>query len=197
MKTKTTFWSLMTATLASGLMMSGSATADLIICSNPDINHMTMDDSQATACLGSGVGNIAGDGPDLFLSSTAGTDYDFIEKSEGASNPTPLYSLQYAGSDGTGTWEFDESLWESFGTIALGFKFGGGSNPDNWFVYELVPNVSSGDWTFSLPLGGGDGLSHMNLYGKNSVQVPEPGTLALLGLGIVGLTLTRRRNRAS
>ncbi|MDF0749918.1 PEP-CTERM sorting domain-containing protein [Marinobacter sp. 71-i] len=198
MNTRTKLWSLMIATLSSGLMLSGTAMAAPIICSDPTINHMSMDDSQASACLDSGLGNIQGDNAvqDPFLSGV-GTDYQFIEKSEGASNPTTMYSLEYAGSNGTGTWEFDSSLWGDFGTIALGFKFGGGNQPDNWFVYELVPGVSSGNWAFNLPLDGGDGLSHMNLYGKNSVQVPEPGTLALLGLGIIGLTLARRKNRTS
>lgn len=193
MNTTTKFWSLMTATLASGLILSGTATAATIVCSDDTINHMTMDDSQASACLASGLGNIAGDGPDPFLDDNA--DYSFIEKSDGASNPTPLYDLEYDGANGSGTWEFDSSLWSQFGTIALGFKFGGGNQPDNWFVYELVSGVSSGDWTYIANRG--DGLSHVNLYGKGSVQVPEPGTLALLGLGLVGFTLARRKNRAS
>lgn len=197
MNTRTTLWSLMTATLASGLMMSGSATAAAIICTDPNINHMSMDDSQASACLDSGLGNIQGDNAvqDAFLSGV-GSDYSFIEKSEDPSNPTAMYSLEYSDDgDGTGTWMFDGSLWADYGTVALGFKFGGGNEPDNWFVYELVSGVSSGDWAYFANKG--DGLSHVNLYGKRSVQVPEPGTLALLGLGIVGLTLARRRNRTN
>lgn len=196
MNTKAKLWSLMTATLASGLMMSGTVTAAPIICTDPTINHMSMDDSQASACLDSGLGNIQGDNAvqDDFLNDV-GSDYQFIEKSEGASNPTPMYGLTYSDAgDGTGTWAFDIGLWSEFDTIALGFKYGGGNEPDNWFVYELVSGVSSGDWTYVADQG--DGLSHMNLYGKDTVQVPEPGTLALLGLGIVGLTLARRKSAA-
>lgn len=196
MNTRTGFWALMSATLASGLIMSGTAMAAPILCSDPTINHMSMDDSQASACLDSGYGNIQGDGPNDDFLNGVGTDYAFIEKSENASNPTSLYSLEYTDDgDGTGTWQFDSSLWASYSTIALGFKFGQGAGADSWFVYELVSGVDSGDWTYLSSKV--QGLSHVNLYGKNTVRVPEPGTLALLGIGIVGLTLARRKRHTS
>lgn len=39
-------------------------------------------------------------------------------------------------------------------------------------------------------------ISHVAIYGKSSVEVPEPGTLALLGLGLIGLTLTQKNKKA-
>jgi hypothetical protein len=45
--------------------------------------------------------------------------------------------------------------------------------------------------------GKGGGLSHVQLYGKGKrTQVPEPGTLALLGFGLIGVACMRRRKRA-
>ncbi|MEX2475880.1 PEP-CTERM sorting domain-containing protein [Marinobacter sp.] len=39
-------------------------------------------------------------------------------------------------------------------------------------------------------------ISHVAIFGKSTVRVPEPGTLALLGLGLIGLTLTHKKRRA-
>jgi hypothetical protein len=46
--------------------------------------------------------------------------------------------------------------------------------------------------TFTIPEMGGDGLSHVSIFGGDGHEVPEPGTLALLGLGLAGLGLRRR-----
>ena len=66
------------------------------------------------------------------------------------------------------------------------------------FIVELVSPDSSGTWVFS----GTTGLSNIALLGTRcttdceTTQVPEPGTLALLGLGVMGVALTRRRRQA-
>jgi hypothetical protein len=181
--------------VVAGLIFSASAHSAMISCSdNPALNYMQMDDSQASACLDSGVGNLTGNpANDLFLNG-AGSDYQFASKSDD-SNP---YNLTY----GNGTWSFDSSFWDDYSDAALGFKFGTGNTPDEWFVFSLQDLVSSGEWAFFYGTDNanttGGGLSHMNLYGKEgSVSVPEPGTIALLGLGLVGLTLTRRKKNAA
>ncbi|PPI79038.1 PEP-CTERM sorting domain-containing protein [Marinobacter flavimaris] len=179
-----------------GLMFSVSAHSALISCNtDPTINYMQISDTQASACLASGVGNLNGNpASDLFLTG-AGSDYELASKSD-SSNP---YNLSY-GSD-PNTWEFDSNFWNDYSEAALGFKFGTGNQPDEWFVFSLQSLVSSGQWSFITgsdirPTGGG--LSHMNLYGKKGdFTVPEPGAVALLGLGLVGLTIARRKKKAA
>lgn len=71
-------------------------------------------------------------------------------------------------------------------------------------------NISSSEWNGTVDLEfsgfwiesdtnlkGKGSISHISIWGNSVVEVPEPGTLALFGMGIIGLTLARRKNRAS
>lgn len=193
-----------------GLLGAASSQAGMIQCSEDSSkNHMKIDSGTVSACLASGVGNINGNPThDGFLQNYS--DYELASKSDGSN----LFSLTYTQSDkpnqDKGTWSFDESFWDTYAFGAIGFKFGTGNQPDMWFIYELVPGVTSGLWQFINVFGKGGGLSHVNLYGIlgdfttvgdeptpiiTTNPVPEPGTagLMLASLGLLGMSLYRRR----
>lgn len=191
---------------AAGLLCFGTANAAPVNCAEnapqPFTNYMQIDDSMVSACLASGygngndangvqLGNLTGNASnDPYLYYHAPDGSESAGKSDGA-NP---YNISYNST----TVTFDSSFWDDYSSGAIGFKFGTGGDPDEWFVYQLIAGVTSVDWTFfNVPNQRGQvrggGLSHVNLYGIPGTTVAAPVTLALLGLGLFALASVRRQ----
>ena len=72
----------------------------------------------------------------------------------------------------------------------------GGAGEPNWYLFD----ISFWNGTETLDLQGfwpqQGSISHVAIYGETS-NVPEPGTLALLGLGLLGMNLRRRLIKSS
>lgn len=81
------------------------------------------------------------------------------------------------------------------GAFAIGIKAG---NFLGLYYFDATRSFGAGDYfTFTIPSmeegKNPPGLSHVSIFGGGGTTVPEPTTLALLGLGLAGLGLSRRR----
>ena len=189
---------VLAATLLVGVMITGTASATPVLCKTLTNYHMFVDSSIVSACLDAGAGqgtegNLTGNPDNDEFINGVGAGYDFIGNGAftKANNQTEAW----------GTFTFNDSLWDIYSDIAVGFKFGTGDRADEWFVYSLQSLLESGvyDWELIKASQQGGGLSHVNFYGiPGDRQVPEPATLALLGLALVvmGSCFRRQGRRA-
>ena len=102
----------------------------------------------------------------------------------------------------SGTWSYDPSL---FAAEAFVIVIKAASRP-GWAAWLFEgPDAASdaGSWLIAWVANGGSctgiesvgncaDISHFSIYAKNA-SVPEPGTIALFGLGLIGFGLARRR----
>jgi hypothetical protein len=111
----------------------------------------------------------------------------------GFSNPSELDKIESpTDPNGGGPFEWDNyggpfSLGGTYTNFVLSLKAG-----NNYSLYHFQTAADA----FSYDLRNAEvtsGLSHFAIYGGETTTVPEPGTMLLLGTGLLGMAMVRRR----
>lgn len=173
--------------VAAAILLAPTAHATSIDCGDTSLGTRTLTVSPALACRDAGLINLGDSG----LEALSFVD-EVLERDTANSNGGLLDITGVGGF--SGGWTIGASVWDDWEDVFLYFKFGNGPpgtdyNPD-WFIVEIGTDVLTGTWSIQPDDRGA--LSNVALLAAGErFDVPEPGAIALLGLGLVGFTLAR------
>jgi hypothetical protein len=113
-----------------------------------------------------------------------------------ATTPGATYSLSF-DLGGSNRWGRPDGVTASAAGTSMTFTTPTTGTLNDWY-HETMSFVATGSSTI-ITLQGASGFNYIGLDNvsadlKSGSGVPEPATLGLLGLGIVGIGLTRRRH---
>lgn len=119
-----------------------------------------------------------------------GDKVTYLGRQDGSGLAPGIVSITTSNTGGlSGTWMLNAGTTGFIGDFVA--IHAGNGQSDNLFAIDSPG--TSGTWATN----NGKGLSNFDLFGMiSTTKVPEPGTLALLGIGLIAIgLLSRRRSR--
>jgi hypothetical protein len=160
-------------------LVGNPAQAGLLTCTST--TNYSLSDATQSECFSGNDTNQIDSGFSLF----GMTGWTLSDKNDD-SNGDGVINFITAPNNGnkSGTWAIDTLA--GLDNVVITLKAGNGFGA---FLLDLTTNDPlSGTWS------SGKGLSHASIYYNGApTKVPEPSTLALIGLGLLGFGIVRRR----
>ena len=166
------------------VVASGAASAVVIDSNDCNVNDVTNGGAAADSCDGlfTGQGNEQNDSLDK-IQAIYGDSWTLLGKSdEGGSGVTHTEDGFWSAPSLLGVTEFVVALKQ-------------GNYWGTWYFSSVDTDGgtwSTSGWAIGQPAGG---LSHLSIYSNGTTPVPEPATLGLLGMGLLGLGAAARRKQ--
>ncbi|WP_323750952.1 PEP-CTERM sorting domain-containing protein [Marinobacter sp.] len=177
---KTTIRLMTMNVLALSLLAASQAQAGLMSCSSA--TTYSLSNATQSACFSGNDSNQI----DASFSLFGMTGWMLADKNDGPDGDGTInFTTAPVNGAKSGNWAIDTLA--GLDNIVITLKAGNGFGA---FLLDLtVGDPLSGTW-FS-----GKGLSHASIYyqGEPMMKVPEPSILALMGLGLLGVGIARRR----
>lgn len=112
-------------------------------------------------------------------------------------------------ANASGTYAINDAFWDEWGKAVISIHVGNGNGDPDWFMFLITPQTTSGEWSLARVTQKGGGLSNFFLWGAGEPSprcvencapdqqesIPEPTTLALLGVAFLGAGVARQRAR--